>query len=69
MTSFYPSTSSCIFLSLIVVSTVWLSVFYSFGLRMGVCLVVFYGERKKCREIRKEELQWLEHKSTRIYGE
>lgn len=35
---------------------------------MGFCLVVFYGERKKCKEIRKEELQWLEHKSVRIYG-
>lgn len=23
---------------------------------------------EKCKEIRKEELQWLEHKSVRIYG-
>lgn len=60
MTSLYSEARSCVFLSLIVVSTVWLSIFfYNFGLKMGFGLMVFYGERKNVKRYgRKSCSSW-----------
>ena len=59
MTSLYSEARSRVFLSLIVVSTVCLSIFYNFGLKMGFGLMVFYGERKNVKRCgRKSCSSW-----------